>query len=115
MNLKVNQKVVKILKVLLLALFVGYYSSSMFFTHTHYSDWGVITHSHPYLPSGSHTHATLEYQLIEHLSNLVLIVIFSLLVVLCLPVILNRYNTLNQLCILRIYTPSIKQRGPPIS
>ncbi|MFQ9504756.1 MAG: hypothetical protein ACLR1G_13305 [Alistipes indistinctus] len=52
-----EKKVLKIAKLLLVVLFVSYYCESSLFYHTHYFSWGVVTHSHPYLPAGSGTRA----------------------------------------------------------
>lgn len=60
---------------LLLILFAGYWSSVTLFPHTHHIDGGVYVHSHPYSgPSNnpSHSHTAQQFQLIAHLSLLVL-------------------------------------------
>jgi hypothetical protein len=58
----------KIGVVFLVVLFISYYASMHFFTHTHSYEWGEVTHSHPYT-SDTHTHCTTALQLIENLST----------------------------------------------
>lgn len=53
-----KEKARSIFAVLLMALFVNFVFSNIVFTHTHKDGtYGVITHSHPYLPSSGHTHS----------------------------------------------------------
>ena len=63
---------------MLVILFLSYYISTVAFYHTHYFNWGTVTHSHPYFPfdkdSANHTHTPIECQTISLLSNLVLAV-----------------------------------------
>lgn len=54
----------------LVALFLSYYGGATLFPHTHYLATGKVTHSHPYIPSGNHSHTTAVYQLIAGLSHL---------------------------------------------
>lgn len=43
---------------LLLAVFAAFACGNTMFTHSHVgADGGVVTHSHPYLPSAHHTHS----------------------------------------------------------
>ena len=58
---------------MLIALFVSYYASSAFFIHTHVIDGKTVTHSHPYLPSGHHTHSNAAFYLIQYLNQIVLV------------------------------------------
>lgn len=73
-------KVSSILKCFLVILFLSYYGGTTLFTHTHTVDGVKITHSHPYLPSGHHSHSSTAFQQIEQLSNFVFIIgaVFSL-------------------------------------
>ena len=61
---------------MIVMLFLGYYISVTSFYHTHYFSWGTVTHSHPYLPSGSetsnHSHTPIQCQTINLLSYLLL-------------------------------------------
>lgn len=53
-----KEKARSIFAVLLMALFVNFVFSNIVFTHTHNdSQYGAVTHSHPYLPSSGHTHS----------------------------------------------------------
>lgn len=77
-----REKVLKIAKLLLVVLFVSYYCESSLFYHTHYFSWGVVTHSHPYLPAGSgtsgHTHTPVQCDTIAQLSMLLFVAGISL-------------------------------------
>jgi hypothetical protein len=59
----------------LLLLFIAYFSSITFFSHTHYIDNGiVIVHSHPFRSSGAngpvqHQHTSAGFALIYSLNN----------------------------------------------
>lgn len=50
-------------------LFLGYYGSTTLFSHTHYAEGKLVTHSHPYLPTSHHTHSAASCQLIHLISN----------------------------------------------
>lgn len=61
----------KIAGIFLVALFVSYYCECTLFVHTHYFQWGKVTHSHPFLPSaGGHSHTEAECQTIASLSDI---------------------------------------------
>lgn len=68
-----QKNVCSILRLFLVILFLGYYGGSTLFIHTHTVDGVVITHSHPYLPSGHHTHMPSGFQVIDHLTYLIFI------------------------------------------
>lgn len=55
-------------RVLLAALFMSYYAGATLFTHTHSFEGGSVTHSHPYVPSGNHTHSAASIHLINTLT-----------------------------------------------
>lgn len=69
-----KEKMLTILRIALVALFLSYYGSVTLFPHTHLVDGGVVTHSHPYAPSSSHTHTQAALQLIAHLGWVVFLV-----------------------------------------
>ena len=57
-----KERLRSILAVLLVAVFVNFVFSNTVFTHTHkYGTYGTVTHSHPYLPSVPHGHASVDY------------------------------------------------------
>lgn len=60
----------KILIGFLLAVFAIYYCETTCFVHSHVSELGIVTHSHPYLPGGAHSHTTLELQALSLLTVL---------------------------------------------
>lgn len=62
------------LSVVLLILFLGYYSSITFFTHTHIINGVTIVHSHPYKSgpksgTSNSQHSDKELQIIQLLSD----------------------------------------------
>lgn len=66
-NFKVKNRVKNILAIIVASLFMSYYASVTMFVHTHFFEWGTITHSHP--ASNGHSHSSDSYRLISHLSN----------------------------------------------
>ncbi len=61
--------------LLLLVLFAGYWSCVTLFPHVHRIDGLLYVHSHPYSgPAGNptHSHSAQQFQLIAHLSLLVM-------------------------------------------
>lgn len=92
-----KQKTTQILKHFLVALFVSYYCESTFFIHTHYFIWGRVTHSHPYVPIGSHSHTSTECQTIESLTNLLFTTVATTLIV-------------AVICVIAIYDPPFLQQ-----
>lgn len=52
--------------VCLLVLFIAYRASITAFVHVHYVDGGLVTHSHPF--HGTHSHTKTSFLAIEHLS-----------------------------------------------
>ena len=64
----VNKKIKRIIgAVCLLVLFVAYQTSITAFTHVHYVNGVLITHSHPF--HGKHTHSKSELVVIGRLST----------------------------------------------
>lgn len=63
-----NNKVKRIIGALyLLVLFVAYQTSITAFTHVHYLNGVLISHSHPF--QGNHTHSKTELVVIDRLST----------------------------------------------
>jgi len=60
----------KILAALLLALFVAFVGANTLCTHTHIGPQGMVTHSHPYLPSGHHSHSAAQFDTLAALNAL---------------------------------------------
>ena len=72
----------KILVGFLIAVFASYYCETTCFVHSHVSELGIVTHSHPYLPGASHSHTTLELQAL----NVLVSVIFTAIALGFMPV-----------------------------
>lgn len=108
-----HRKIVYILRLLLGTLFLSYYASTLFFSHTHQVDEQIIRHSHPYLPSAHHSHTSVSFHLIESLSHLLFV--GGTFYLLFFSTVLNRsfkttkatYNTVY-------FSPHSPLRGPPI-
>ena len=79
---------VKMVVILLLINFLGYYGSIAFFSHVHVVDGVTIVHSHPYKPVNKNNlpdnpHSNKELKVIQFLSDFFTtgaIVVFSALV-----------------------------------
>lgn len=81
--------------VLLLLLFIGYYSSMAMYYHAHLVNGHILGHSHPYkydksnkTPYESHSHSSSAYYVIQHI-NKTIWKDTSVIVVLPKPAILN--------------------------
>lgn len=104
----------QILKYLLLALYICYYSESNFFFHTHKFDWGTVTHSHAHIPYGTHSHTQAQCLTIASITNLfitltaafVLTVFFKVIRILYVADISPVAKYIHFYCPLR---------GPPVS
>lgn len=61
----------KLISFLLLALFAFHFASTKLYIHTHQLSYGKIVHSHPF-SSKSHTHSSLQFDVISSLNSSVL-------------------------------------------
>lgn len=52
----------KIAAAFLLILFAAFVGGNTLCVHTHIGPAGAVTHSHPYLPSSSHTHSVAQFE-----------------------------------------------------
>ncbi|MDD3195809.1 MAG: hypothetical protein PHU68_08405 [Paludibacter sp.] len=100
----------------LLILFLGYFAGITLFPHTHIVDGVRITHSHPFSQSpdsGKHTHTSAQFDLIAHLSIL-LVVAISSGISLLLIVGLNHYSGQSTADpAIDLSLPVLCLRGPP--
>ncbi len=71
--MKTTEKLKGILTGMLALLYLVSFINLTFFTHSHCSPEGRITHSHPY-KSASHTHSTAEFQFISSTGNFIAII-----------------------------------------
>lgn len=62
------KKIRQILVLLLTAVYLFYFAGTHFFVHSHFINERIVVHSHPFAKS-SHTHTSLEIELIDELSN----------------------------------------------
>ena len=63
--------VLRIKGIMLLTLFVVYFTGTTFFPHTHIINGITVVHSHPYSATEHHTHSASSVQLIQLLSSLI--------------------------------------------
>lgn len=59
----------RILAASLLALFIAFFCGSHLCVHTHIVDGRLVAHSHPYLPSGHHSHSGAGITAISFINN----------------------------------------------
>ncbi|MEG2605825.1 MAG: hypothetical protein RR980_01120 [Mucinivorans sp.] len=109
-----KKKISKILKCLLIALFVSYYAESTLFFHTHTFAWGTVTHSHPYMPSAAHSHTASECQTIQSLTTLLFIIAGTAFAALLLHVVTLLYSAALHACVI-LPVEHTALRGPPLS
>ncbi len=67
--MRVRQGIQRLIATLLVAIFAMYYCESTLFVHTHQYLGGTVTHSHPFLPGGHHSHSATEFQTIHTLAQ----------------------------------------------
>lgn len=110
-GLKLNIKTM--LRVLLAALLMSYYAGATLFPHTHSYTWGNVTHSHPYLPSGNHTHSAAGLQFINNLTNLVFVLGFASVLLVIRPTVFV-FRAGEAPCVVRLDAPHCPLRAPPV-
>lgn len=59
-----------IMKCFLPVLFISYMVGITLFTHSHVVNGVTIVHSHPFKKAANHSHTTVEFLLIHHLSHI---------------------------------------------
>ncbi len=120
-NFFLKPQLKKILRFLLLLLFLGFYGSATLFPHSHIAGGVTIVHSHPYLPVKgknpvNHQHTTNEYILIQLLSSFAATVTF---ITFCV----ETYKAISKVIVLRrveqrktslIFLRSNGLRAPPV-
>ncbi|MEG1607309.1 MAG: hypothetical protein RR931_01395 [Mucinivorans sp.] len=109
-----KKKLLKILSYALIALFLSYYAESTLFTHSHTFSWGTVTHSHPYLPNGGHSHTATECQTISLLNNILLTPFTTVTISVAVVVCFLLYNP-QLLSIAKHIVENCSLRAPPSS
>lgn len=109
-----QEKLKALLRIALVALFLSYYAGVTLFSHTHTYSWGKVTHSHPYIPSGHHSHTTAGLQMIDNLSQLHIIA--STTVALCafMKLLTTLASSLHGLVVQRLISYSLLRAPPSI-
>lgn len=103
---------------MVLVLFVSFMFTNTVFMHTHYCiDGGIVTHSHPYVPSSSHTHSALSLDQIAGFNFAASSAQASSAVIACAP--FSRIITQSYIAYLpgttRHICPAISLRAPPLA
>lgn len=108
-----GQKAIKIVRHILVILFLSYYAGSTLFFHTHIFNGDTVSHSHPYWPSGSHSHSEAQYEAITNLGNIVFTIVEAATLVVVAHIITLLYTP--RLCsTVRNVVDSFYLRGPPL-
>ena len=99
----------RIYAALLLILFAGYWGSVTLFPHAHHVDGFVIVHSHPFSGAANGSaplnHTPQQFQLIAHLSLLVMVAAVAL------SFAARASRVLNRPCVRKDCT-SLRRPGP---
>lgn len=104
--------------ILLLTIFLTYLCSNTLFTHYHYSEGGVITHSHIYTGTPDkpdHSHTPTQFELLATLADFIALeassvdIDLSASYVLC--EVISQESSL--ICSCSVATPSL--RAPPVT
>lgn len=64
-----KDKRLRIISMLMLVLTINLFLGTTLFVHTHTTDEGVVTHSHPFVPGGSHQHSHAAFSIIHQIDN----------------------------------------------
>ncbi|HPF00930.1 MAG: hypothetical protein AB7V36_07840 [Bacteroidales bacterium] len=111
----------KILRLLLPVLFLGYMSSATLFMHTHYINGVAVVHSHPYKSaddgSSGHQHSNQGFLLIAVLSHISVLVAAAGIVCLAAFVFYKtrQFVTRRKALIGLIHCSAFGLRAPPFS
>lgn len=60
----------RLIAAMLLALFVTFIGGNTLCVHTHVGPKGIVTHSHPYLPSSQHSHTASQFDSLAAVNSL---------------------------------------------
>jgi len=99
-------------------IFVGYYLSITFFTHSHVVLGITIVHSHPY-KSGTtnhpikHQHTTDEFILIQLLSEFLTTLVFFAILFNLFPFIIKSFLIKEKFVLIYTILSSLRLRAPP--
>lgn len=103
----------KITALLLAFLFSGYYAGTTMFYHNHSEDGTMQTHSHPFGSHG-HSHSQVEWEVIAHLSLIILVVTG-------IALIIQQFSFIERVVVgpvVNLYSLSVvlfkKLRAPPV-
>jgi hypothetical protein len=104
--------------ILLLTIFLTYLCSNSLFTHYHYSEGGVITHSHIYTGTPDkpdHSHTPTQFELLATLADFIALEASSIEIDLsATSVVCELISQENSdVCTSSVATPSL--RAPPVT
>jgi hypothetical protein len=112
-------KMRKKINCLLLVLYVLYFTSSTLFIHTHFFNWGTVTHSHLYFPFDSdkdvpnHTHTAAQCEFINYIASSVQMITFCMSIIAAVLVLIETYVVFITKHILEFSLNYLFLRAPP--
>jgi hypothetical protein len=110
-----GSRVRRILGLLLLFLFIGYYGSTTLFLHTHHYLYGDVTHSHPF-SNAAHEHSANQ---LENLNALSRVIVDTLIWGACISaffLLVTRIdNSLKARLVIVAPILGYDRRGPPVA
>lgn len=109
-----NEKIMKILRYAVIAIFVSYYAESTLFFHSHTFEWGTVTHSHPYMPGSAHSHSSSECETIHSLNNILFTIVAAVAVFVTVVECCTLYSRPLQ-SVTNHITVNCSLRAPPVS
>jgi hypothetical protein len=109
----------KKINCLLLVLYVFYFTSSTLFIHTHFFNWGTVTHSHLYFPFGSdkdvpnHTHTAAQCNFINYIASSVQMITSCMSIIAAVLVLIETCFVLIKEHIIEFSPNYLFLRAPP--
>lgn len=112
----VKKSLTRILSLFVILAFVNFMFSNVVFMHIHKdSDGHLITHSHPYLPSGSHTHTGSSLDLVAAFNAASQAAKFTNVISLSAPVVMHTLvRSVRDLDVVIRHTSCYSLRAPPV-
>jgi hypothetical protein len=114
----IRNRAKRIYAALLLILFAGYWGSVTLFPHAHHVDGFVIVHSHPFSGAANGSaplnHTPQQFQLIAHLSLLVMVAAVALSFAARLLGVRYVFRMMHPVGCLRPAIRTCSLRAPPV-
>lgn len=109
-----RNRVRRIVGLLLLFLFMGYYGSTTLFLHTHHYAFGDVTHSHPF-SNAAHEHNASQAATLSILSRVVVDTVFGSIFISAILLLLFQLGHCQKASIALVpLAIGYDRRGPPV-